>query len=76
MVYSNPVYVSTPQLQLTAKFLKSMIWIMQDGIIHSLSRMENCMQSEGELRFCILLYKTFVNLDFKMLRKKVIVTMG
>ena len=24
----------------------------------------NCMQSEGELRFCISLYEIFVNLDF------------
>ena len=39
---------------------------MQDVVIRLLLRMENCMQSEeGELRFCISLYKIFVHLDFK-----------
>ena len=37
---------------------------MQEGIIRSLSLTGNCMQSEGELRFCISLYEIFVNLDF------------
>ena len=65
MMYSNPVYASTPQLQLTVEFLESLIWIMQDIFIRLLSLMRNCMQSEGELRFCISLYEIFVNLDFK-----------
>ena len=70
---SNPVCVSTPQLQLTVEFLKSLIWIMQDRSIRSLSLTGNCMQSEGELRFCISLYEIFVNLDFKKLHLKIFV---
>ena len=73
VMYSNPVYVSTPQLQLSVEFLKSLIWIMEDIAIRSLSLMENCMQSEGELRFCISLYEIFVNLDFTDFLMKVIV---
>ena len=38
---------------------------MRDFIIRSLSQMRNCMQSEGELRFCISLYQIFVSLDFR-----------
>ena len=29
------------------------------------------MRSEGELRFCISLYETFVNLDFKTILPKI-----
>ena len=65
IVYSNPVCVSIPQLQLTVEFLESLIWIMQDIIIRLLSQMENCMQSEGELRLRISLYEIFANLDCK-----------
>ena len=64
-MYSNPVCASTPQLQLIVEFLESLIWIMQDIIIRSLSLTGNCMQSEGELKFCISLYQIFVNLDLK-----------
>ena len=39
---------------------------MQDIIIRSLSLTGNCMQSEGELRFCISLYEIFVNLNFRL----------
>ena len=67
LVYQNSVGVSTPQLQLTVEFLESLIWIMQDIFIRSLSLTRNCMQSEGELRFCISLYEIFINLDFKKL---------
>ena len=49
-MHSNPVCVSTPQLQLTVEFLESLIRIMKDGIIRSFPLMGNCMQSEGELR--------------------------
>ena len=70
-MYSNPVCVSIPQLQLTVEFLESLIWIMQDTIIRSLSLTGNCMQSEGELRFCISLYEIFFNLDFKNLSRKI-----
>ena len=66
-MYWNPVCVSTPQLQLAVEFLESLIWIMQERIIRSLSLMENFMQPEGELRFCISLYGIFANLDFKYL---------
>ena len=38
---------------------------MKDIFIRLLLRMENCMQSEGELRFCISLYEIFFNLDIK-----------
>ena len=34
---------------------------MRDITIRSLSLTGNCMQSEGELRFCISLYEIFVN---------------
>ena len=74
MEYSNPVGVSIPQLQLAVEFLKSLIWIMQDISIRSLSLMRNCMKSEGELRFSISLYEIFVNLDFKKLAIKIFVT--
>ena len=70
-MYSNPVCVSTPQLQLTVEFLESLIWIMQDTVIRLLSLTENCMQSEGELRFCISLHEIFVNLDFKKILSKI-----
>ena len=73
MNYSNPVCVSTPQLQLTVEFLESLIWIMQDMKIRSLSLTGNCMQSEGELRFCISLYEIFVNLDFKKILSEIFV---
>jgi len=43
---------------------------MQDGSIRSLSLTGNCMQSEGELRFCISLYEIFCNLDIKTLKKE------
>ena len=69
----NPVCVSIPQLQLTVEFLESLIWIMQEHIILLLLRMENHMQSGGELRFCISLYEIFVNLDFKILFMKIFV---
>ena len=46
---------------------------MQDIIIRSLSPMENCMQSEGELRFCISLYEIFGNLDLEELSGQIIV---
>ena len=59
-MYSNPVYVSTPQLQMAVKFLKSLICIMLDMVIRSLSITGNCMQSEGELRFCMSLYEILV----------------
>ena len=72
-MHSNPVCVSTPQLQLTVEFLESLIWIMQEIVILLLSLTGNCMQSEGELRFCISLYEIFVNLDFKNLDLKIIV---
>ena len=65
MEYSNPVCVSIPQLKLKGEFLESLIWIIKDVFIRLLLQMENCMQSEGELRFCISLYEIFVNLDFK-----------
>ena len=72
-MHSNPVCVSTPQLQLTVEFLESLIWIMQDIVIRSLSLTRNCMQSEGELRFCISLYEIFVNLDLKIFHVKALV---
>ena len=72
-MYSNPVCVSTPQLQLTVEFLESLIWIMKERVIHPLSLTGNCMQSEGELRFCISLYEIFVNLDFKTFTMKIVV---
>ena len=64
-MHSSPAGVSIPQLQSTVEFLESLIWIVQDWIIRSLSLTGNCMQSEGELRFCISLYEAFVNLDIK-----------
>ena len=69
-MHSNLVCVSTPQFQLTVKFLESLIWIMEDIIIRLLLRMGNCMQSEGELKFCISFYEIFANLDFKNLAKE------
>ena len=42
---------------------------MEDGIIRSLSLTRNCMQSEGELRFCISLYEILVN-RFKNAEKR------
>ena len=71
-MYSNPAGVSTPQLQLTVEFLESLIWIMQDIVIRSLSLAGNCMQSEGELRFGVALYEIFVNLDFKNISGEII----
>ena len=47
---------------------------MQDIVIRLLLRMENCMQSEGELRFCDSLYERFVKLDFKILRREMVLT--
>ena len=70
-MHLNPVCVSTPQLQLTVEFLESLIWIMQESIIRSLSLTGNCMQSEGELRFYISLYEIFVNLGFKNILSKI-----
>ena len=40
---------------------------MKEQSIRSLSLTRNCMQSEGELRFCISLYEIFFNLDFNNL---------
>ena len=66
MIWS-PACVSISQLQLTVDFLESLIWIMQEVVIHPLSLTGNCMQLEkGELRFYISLYEIFVNLDFKI----------
>ena len=73
MIYSNPVCVSIPQLQLAVEFPKSLICIMLEIIIRLLLRMENCIQSEGELRFCISLYEIFSNLDFTDFYMKIFV---
>ena len=40
---------------------------MQDIIIRSLSLTGNCMQSEGELRFCISLYEIFRDVRIRIL---------
>ena len=47
---------------------------MEDMAIRLLSLTENCMQSEGELRFCISLYQIFVNSDFKQFYMEIFVT--
>ena len=46
---------------------------MLDGVIRSLSLAGNCMQSKGELRFCISLYEIFGNLDLEELSGQIIV---
>ena len=38
---------------------------MQDMIIRSLPLTGNCMQSEGELRFCTSLYEILVKIRFQ-----------
>ena len=38
---------------------------MQDIFIRLLLRMGNCMQSEGELRFCTSLHEIFLKFRFK-----------
>ena len=38
---------------------------MEDTVIRLLSQMKNCMQSEGELRFCISLYEIFFKIRFQ-----------
>ena len=43
---------------------------MKEQSIRSLSLTGNCMQSEGELRFCISLYEIFANLRFQNVEKR------